>query len=374
MSYNILGINPFHNGSVCLLSDGKVVYYLEEERLTRDKNDANPFRVILDVINKFKIDEVVIGGIDSNSKTLGFSDEDPFYSLIRKYLPEIKDYKKYDTHHHHLHCLHAFYNSGFDEALGIVIDAGGSLKKIGDIKGHELDSIFSFSSKNHQTTINPEFLSFHPILPKSYILRPSNIARAYSFFTYSLGFKHSEEGKTMGLSSYGKFNPKIPKYYDFKNYKSDINYISEYIDDQYIRHQSCDSETLKKLGFPNKYRIKRKEFTEIEKDLAWSIQDTTQQVIKKYVKEYTKKTGLKKVVCSGGVFLNCVANYYLTKEFPDIEFYFEPIAHDGGTAIGAAYLRWKELNPSFKLKKQNKIYYGPRYSEKEMLDKIKKYL
>ena len=93
MSYNILGINPFHNGSVCLLSDGKVVYYLEEERLTRDKNDANPFRVILDVINKFKIDEVVIGGIDSNSKTLGFSDEDPFYSLIRKYLPEIKDYK-----------------------------------------------------------------------------------------------------------------------------------------------------------------------------------------------------------------------------------------------------------------------------------------
>jgi len=374
MAYNILGINPFHNGSVCVLSDGEIVYYLEEERLSRFKKDANPFRVILDVINKFKIDEVVIGGIDANSKTLGFSDEDPFYSLIRKHLPEIKSYKNYDTHHHHLHCLHAFYNSGFDEALGIVIDAGGSIKKIGDIEGHELDSIFSILSKNNQTKVLTEFVSFHPLMLKHYTLRPSNIARAYSFFTYSLGFKPSEEGKTMGLSSYGKFNPKIPKYYDFENCKCDVNYISEYIDDQYIRQQLCDSETLKKLGFPDKYKIKRKEFTENEKDLAWSIQDTTQQVIKKYIEEYTKKTGLKKVVCSGGVFLNCVANYYLTKEFPDIEFYFEPVAHDGGTAIGTTYMRWKELNPNFKFKKQNKIYYGPKYSEKEILDKIKKYL
>jgi carbamoyltransferase len=37
MAYNILGVNPGHNGSVALVSDGEVVYYLEEERLSRQK-------------------------------------------------------------------------------------------------------------------------------------------------------------------------------------------------------------------------------------------------------------------------------------------------------------------------------------------------
>jgi predicted NodU family carbamoyl transferase len=34
MAYNILGIHPGHNGSAALVSDGKLVYYLEEERLS----------------------------------------------------------------------------------------------------------------------------------------------------------------------------------------------------------------------------------------------------------------------------------------------------------------------------------------------------
>ena len=56
MAYNILGVNSFHNGSVCVLSDGEIVYYLEEERLTKFKYDANPFRTILDTLDKFTIE------------------------------------------------------------------------------------------------------------------------------------------------------------------------------------------------------------------------------------------------------------------------------------------------------------------------------
>ena len=39
-----------------------------------------------------------------------------------------------------------------------------------------------------------------------------------------------------------------------------------------------------------------------------------------------------------GCFLNVVVNYKLLKEFPDLNFYVDPIAFDGGTAIGAAYI------------------------------------
>ena len=42
MSYNILGINLSHNGSLCILKDGKVDFYLEEERLSRKKWDTLP--------------------------------------------------------------------------------------------------------------------------------------------------------------------------------------------------------------------------------------------------------------------------------------------------------------------------------------------
>ena len=38
MTYNILGINPGHNGSAALTVDGELVYYIEEERLSRLKS------------------------------------------------------------------------------------------------------------------------------------------------------------------------------------------------------------------------------------------------------------------------------------------------------------------------------------------------
>ena len=44
MAYNVLGINPGHNGSAALVSDGKLVYFVEEERLSRMKYDGNPYR------------------------------------------------------------------------------------------------------------------------------------------------------------------------------------------------------------------------------------------------------------------------------------------------------------------------------------------
>ena len=43
MDYNILGVNLSHNSSIALVSDGRLVFYLEEERLSRMKRDGNPF-------------------------------------------------------------------------------------------------------------------------------------------------------------------------------------------------------------------------------------------------------------------------------------------------------------------------------------------
>tara|TARA_R110000803_G_scaffold204375_1_gene270345 strand:+ start:422 stop:1543 length:1122 start_codon:yes stop_codon:yes gene_type:complete len=372
MSYNILGINPFHNGSVCVLSDGEIVYFLEEERLTRKKQDANPFRVILDILTKYEINEVVVGGISQYDGFLNYTNEDPFISLINKHFSYSTHihYSKISSKHHYSHLIHTYYNSGFKESLGIVIDGGGSIVK--NENGEEIiekDSIF-LCTPNKTTLLH----SSGNLLDKLDNPFPINIGIAYGIISQNLGFGWGEEGKLMGLSSYGKYNPNIPPLFigEKTNPKliwQDNSQFSPFIN----QRQHINLEKFP-INFKYDWHTNSNFDIHFEKDLAWRIQFDTQKLVGDYIEKYIKKTNLKKVCCAGGYFLNCVANYYLTKRFPDVEFYFEPISHDGGTAIGAAFHRWKELNPNFKGKKQQTIYYGPQYSKEQLLEGIKKYV
>ena len=60
------------------------------------------------------------------------------------------------------------------------------------------------------------------------------MARCYEIITYYLGFKDVEAGKTMGLSSYGKLNPKIPPL--LINGKGNPEFYDDKIEDQLLGH------------------------------------------------------------------------------------------------------------------------------------------
>ena len=54
---NIVGVNISHDTSVCLLQDGKILFYLEEERLSRKKNhfiDNNEIAHSIKTLKKIK--------------------------------------------------------------------------------------------------------------------------------------------------------------------------------------------------------------------------------------------------------------------------------------------------------------------------------
>ena len=364
MSYNILGINPFHNSSVCVLSDGEIVYFLEEDRLSKKKYEDFPLLTLLDTLNRYKIDEIALAGITPHTELITpFTQEDIFKTIVRKINnPNIK-ITDYSSFHHLTHASHAFFNSGFNEAISLVIDGAGSISSDPNDFSSEQDSIFEFN------TSKPPIL-----LSKSQsntLLSPPvglGMGDAYNFITQKLGFKHNEEGKTMGLSSYGNPNPEIPSL--FKGNKTDPNYI---------RQTSGDPPygTLKESISPssnyNWHRDQTK-LPDLEKDLAWRLQQDCQNIVKNYIHIIINKSKLRNIVCSGGYFLNCVSNYFLTKEFPNINFYFEPVSGDSGTSIGAAYIAWKLKNPNFKPRSQKTLYYGPQYSKEKLLEGIKKYL
>jgi predicted NodU family carbamoyl transferase len=92
---------------------------------------------------------------------------------------------------------------------------------------------------------------------------------------------------------------------------------------------------------PQEWHTDPSKLTEIEADLAWQIQNDTQEEVAKLIEKSVELTGNKQICIAGGYGLNCVTNYWLKKRFPDLEIYHEAISHDGGTAIGAAYLGWK---------------------------------
>jgi carbamoyltransferase len=354
MAYNILGITPGHNGSAALISDGELIFYLEEERLSKVKKDANPFRVILDIINKYQIDEIALAGAGRQSPHLIRTNENLFYGIVRKYYPKVK-LTLFEDKHHFCHNSIAFFNSGFDSALGIVIDAQGSNFNYKNHNISETDSIYSCSYPNFFKIIYKNFLSNsykEKNLDKT-IFPFFSIGKSYELISNYLGFIE-EEGKTMGLSSYGKFNSSLNNLF-----------INNYLNPELIRVNRKDPSNFTGI-FSNPYNIS-------EVDIAWKLQNDVQQIVGDYIEKYIKETNQTQVVCSGGFFLNCVSNYYLIKRFPNIKFYFEPISHDGGTSIGAAKLLWQEKTQDTTIRPQKTLYYGPKYSKEELLEGIKKY-
>ena len=171
---------------------------------------------ILNVLDNYKIDEVVIGGININDAVLGYTKEDPFYALIRKfyYKPYINTLQL-SQYHHLLHTYHTYYNSGFKEAIAVIIDAGGSY--IPD-QGIERESIYVCSPDK----INPIWKDFWN--SKTTPITSLSPAVMYSHINSLLGFRASEEGKTMGLSSYGKLNSLIPPLFEKNRSNPDLFY------------------------------------------------------------------------------------------------------------------------------------------------------
>tara|TARA_R110000772_G_scaffold48373_1_gene110427 strand:+ start:152 stop:1417 length:1266 start_codon:yes stop_codon:yes gene_type:complete len=419
----ILGFNPSHHSSLCILQNGEIKYFIEDERISRIKYGITPIAPFLDLLKEYQVN-IITWGTPSSVYPLNPTSipEDEYskvdysiwFNLLKPFV--VKGRKiyacDYSNNHHLLHSAHSFYNSGFKKAVSVVVDGLGSIyENSSHTKIRETESIFECSYPDkfkiiHQNLINEG--------------KDLNLSRAYEMITCYLGWTNNEAGKTMGLSSYGKFNSDFPQFfnlnlfnsdlwsfrnklayneygkliYDEKSYKEwfegefdDVNWIWDYGNLKRTEGQTerfnnymlgiLDTEKhpeLKLKTHPKKWHYDESKITDLEKDLAWRIQNDTQQIIGDHIEKAIKKTGLKQVCCAGGYFLNCVANYYFIKRFPNVEFYFEPISNDAGTAIGAAKLIHHTETKDTTIRPFKSLYLGKQYSKEELLEGIKKYI
>lgn len=252
--------------------------------------------------------------------------------------------------HHLSHAASAFYCSGFDEAAVLTVDG----------HGEENCTVGWYFSKNGN-------------IEKIFEINiPHSLGWYYSAFTEFLGFKHKDgEGKLMGLAPYGSFNKDI-----FKNINEIITYEDwEYkIDPCYIfygEHSYNERFTDKMVELLGKPRNSGEEITKKHKDIAYAVQSILEEHLYSIVEHLISETGSDKLCLAGGIALNAKANGYVWSKGIMRNIYIQPLAGDGGTAIGSAFMVYKEMtgiSPKFKL---IHTYYGPKYSDEEIVKNLK---
>jgi carbamoyltransferase len=338
----ILAFNIAHDSSVCSLLDGKIEFFCKEERLTRNKRDRHPFKSIelYESLKLGKIDHVLYLTPSNNEPDI----ETVWRNYInKKFNIEMENYSS--LLHHKCHASLAYHNSKFEKALIFVIDRNGSIFFInGQPAARENESVFIGNkdklkciSKNFGLELNKETEKYNILNSLKLYYRDCDISsnnslgitRVYEAATTLIGQHVLENGKTMGLASYGK---KLNGEKLFINNIPDSNKFS-FLKDDSVCFYNCEDSITKDINKTN-YNFYA--------DKARLVQTETQEQSLNLIKKYVKSTGIKNVCVVGGYALNVVANNFYIKNLPNVNFYFEPVADDTGVPVGAAMLKYKE--------------------------------
>jgi carbamoyltransferase len=372
----ILGISPAHDSSVCVLNDGKIELFFKEERFSGIKKDNLPFLSIIKVYEnlKGKIDRCVIGSP---------SPSDSYFHSLEIFVQKLFKcpIDRFCYHHHLQHASLAFENSNFDESLVFVIDRNGSdigngLREsetviVAKKNPYSLVEIYknfwaSNFGENSDNSIN-EFLSDINKNNKdcNFVCKSCfNTTKVYETATSLIEEHPLNNGKTMGLSSYG--NPRK----EFPNLFRKSLFSEEYLipNDSYFSHRRKNySEDVEVSVFTDLDNISTSDLNEsnyqIYADYAYHVQTQTQQEVLNFIKAFVEKTKIKNVVITGGYGMNIVANSFYIKELPHVNFFFEPMADDTGNSIGSSLLLYKQItNDSNNYKMKNTFIHGIKHS------------
>ena len=404
MTQWIAGISRGHNAGICLLKDGELVLNVEEERLSREKYDGAPLASMMLIKNYTdKLDYLAVAHtqiLNNSVCTLEYCGEDPYTAMARKmglierysdnknyYLayqhPQVIDYGMV---HHKLHAACAFYRSGFDNAVSVVVDGAGSFFDL-SVEGkrttfYEVESIWGCNYPSDISCIyrhlggnGPAPLQIDNQFDNSIFDPEDNgsslmivdcnagIVKAYEAVTQYCGFKAIEAGKTMGLFPYGKENDKIPPLFDATDngdyHPSNLNLFTPT-----YPNASLVKEGLMELRTP--VDVEREDYTRLQnrRDMAYAIQKESQERVLHLIRSAVDASGNSNVVLSGGYGLNCVANYYYLDQLKDegINLYVEPMSNDCGTAMGAALYHAHKVNNDSKVRDYSSLYLGPHYN------------
>ncbi len=174
----------------------------------------------------------------------------------------------------------------------------------------------------------------------------------------------------MGLAPYGE-----PKYVSLI-----LDHLMDLCEDGSFRlnmeyFNYCQGLTMTSHRFHRLFggppRKPESELTQKEMDLARSVQEVTEEVMRRMARYVRKETGERHLCLAGGVALNCVSNGKILREGTFDDLWIQPAAGDAGGALGAALFTWHQVldNPrqvEGSRDAQGGSYLGPKFPVEEI--------
>jgi carbamoyltransferase len=273
-----------------------------------------------------------------------------------------------ESGHHFYHAASTYYGSGFKQAAVLVIDGQGP-----EMRQRASTSIW-YGEDNELTFVEAPYLT-------EGLFAPGSIGHFYTAVGALAGMTElHEEGKTMGLASYGQPSQYIDffrKYVQIEqdgNYSIDPKFVYATLgntlgpvhfgwEEQPAEIQAIWEEFVSLRGRP--VRQKGEEVTQDDADIAYAGQVLLEELVLGAASRAKELTNSDYLCLAGGVALNSVANGKIVKSrlFKDV--FIFPAAGDDGQAIGKLFadikLQGLDIDTT-----AHTAYYGPEYSPEEI--------
>ncbi len=363
-------ISQGHDSAAALVVDGEFVAGVAEERISRRKHTGDfPLGAIEACLAETglelgDIDEIVhafdyapyraLYALDPISAELyrEVLSREAFCTRLNAALPVFPSANAHHVEHHLAHAASAYFTSGWDECMVVVIDGMGEAHgaSVYRASGGQLEPVHRISAAD-------------------------SIGIFYSVLTLHLGFDfNSDEYKIMGLAPYGDpascegfFEEAVRLRPDGgweiaplrlggtreerENHLLTRRYLSEHL----IAPREPDSE-----------------ISAVHQDVAAALQACLDRAILHLCTHFGQQLGMRRLALAGGVALNTTANGKLLASGAFEDIYVQPAAADDGSALGAALHR-AALAGEIANRRSPTPFYGPSHSSAQIERALREY-
>ncbi len=375
----VLGIHDGHNASVCVLVDGRVEYLVQEERLRYQKNFWGfPAQGVRDAVAR-------LGLLDGGAPVIAFDDTQRRVRADRSLRETMSSFDRLLTaaglarmagvylmgpflrrlllrpaqirrrhlaglglpadgarayNHHLCHAAAAYFamrsdpqsehlvltldGAGEDDCAAVWIGAGGRLRQVARTPAAD------------------------------------SVGTVYALITYLMGFLPFEhEYKLMGMAAYcgGARAEEAAKLFH--------RHLALRADGLGFERKGLLPINMRARSLLRDLRLRR--FDEI----CAGLQKFTEDLVLRWVQACIAQTGIHKVVCGGGVFMNVKVNK-LIMGLPEVSYLgVLPSCGDESQSYGAAALAYSASGNHEEIEPWSAIYFGPDFSDAEAESQVR---
>lgn len=361
---NILGLHYGHDGSCCVVKDGRLLVALSSERITRAKKSGGVPNEVIDYVlgsvnmTTDDIDAIALtdwyspwshGSIDVFAAQGGITDQwgepAPYAARLHDTWDRLWDDEIYhvtvnlrgrmvpgfNIGHQKAHCASAFYTSPFKESWCMSMDSSGAKPK---------NNFMIARGTNRKL----DWLD----TPLCMI----GVAYGHAVDNLQLGAQIFKAGSLMALAGYGTVYPWV------------IEEIEEIKQQPFFPQEGDYHKWLKEFWWRlsgGKTFTKEESDKEQARDIAASIQYVFEQVIL-HALTMIPEDGCNNLCLAGGSFLNCNVNSLIRTQSRFENVHLFPACSDDGCAVGAALYVAHHLKGEKRKTYTNKAlaYLGPK--------------